>query len=247
MERKSHQSLRFQSITSLYQILRRKQTISMIFSHLNVLQFLMIVLYPIHQIQFLMLVYHPFISKIWIFLRLYAPLTTTKFLFMILYIYIYISIYIYTYIYIYIRLLKICDSSIVRPLSIIFKNGLQTGTFLSNFKKSNVVPIHKKVTNNYYKITAQSCCYQCEVKFSTQCFYSLKKIIFSVQTNRDFVPLTHVKASYYPLFMTSMLFLIKFLPLKSKQTSQIYPKHLIKYCMRGCYLSLSILEYQEIS
>ena len=57
------------------------------FLHLNVLQFLMIVLYPFHKIQFVMLVYHPFISKIWIFLRLYAPLTTSKFLVMMIYIY----------------------------------------------------------------------------------------------------------------------------------------------------------------
>ena len=41
-------------------------------------------------------------------------------------------------IYIYIRLLKICNSSIVKPLSI------QTGTFPNNWEKSNVVPIHKK-------------------------------------------------------------------------------------------------------
>ena len=43
-----------------------------------------------------------------------------------------------------IRLLKICDSSIVKPLSIIFKNCLQSGSFPNNWKKSNVVPIHKK-------------------------------------------------------------------------------------------------------
>ena len=43
-----------------------------------------------------------------------------------------------------IRLLKICDSSTVKPLSIIFKNCLQTGTFPNNWKKSDVVPIHKK-------------------------------------------------------------------------------------------------------
>ena len=42
------------------------------------------------------------------------------------------------------RLLKICDSSIVRPLSITFKNCLQTGTFPNNWKKSNVVAIHTK-------------------------------------------------------------------------------------------------------
>ena len=43
-----------------------------------------------------------------------------------------------------IRLLKMCDSSIVKPLSIIFKSCLQTGTFPNNWKKSNVVPVHKK-------------------------------------------------------------------------------------------------------
>ena len=74
----------------------------------------------------------------------------------------------------------------------------------------------KKVTNNCYKIIAQSRCCQYVVKFSkelslTQCLNFLKKIIFSVNTNPDFVHLTHVKASYYPLFMTSMLVLIKFL------------------------------------
>ena len=43
-----------------------------------------------------------------------------------------------------IRLLKMCDSSIVKPLSIIFKNCLQSGSFPNNWKKSNAVPIHKK-------------------------------------------------------------------------------------------------------
>ena len=43
-----------------------------------------------------------------------------------------------------IRLLKICDSSIVKPLSIIFKNCLQSVSFPNNWKKSNLAPIHKK-------------------------------------------------------------------------------------------------------
>ena len=43
-----------------------------------------------------------------------------------------------------IKLLKICDSSIVRPLSIIFKSCLQSGSFPNNCKKSNIAPIHKK-------------------------------------------------------------------------------------------------------
>ena len=34
-----------------------------------------------------------------------------------------------------IRLLRICDSSVVRPPSIIFKNCLQSGSFSNNWKK----------------------------------------------------------------------------------------------------------------
>ena len=61
-----------------------------------------------------------------------------------------------------IRLLKICNSSIVRPLSIIFKNCLQTGTFPNNWKNSNVVPVHKKddkqLLQNYYPASLLPVC-----------------------------------------------------------------------------------------
>ena len=64
----------------------------------------------------------------------------------------------------------------------------------------------KKVARNNCKITAQSCCCQYVVKFSkefssTQCLNFLKRIIFSVHTNVDFIHLTHAKASYYPLLL----------------------------------------------
>ena len=42
------------------------------------------------------------------------------------------------------RMIKICDSSIVKPLSIIFYNSLNSGLFLDNWKRSNFVPVHKK-------------------------------------------------------------------------------------------------------
>ena len=61
-----------------------------------------------------------------------------------------------------IRLLKICDSSIVRPLSIIFKNCLQSGSFPNNWKKSNVAPIHKKgdkqLLQNYQLVSLLPIC-----------------------------------------------------------------------------------------
>ena len=42
------------------------------------------------------------------------------------------------------RMIKICDSSILKPLSIIFRNSLNSGIFPNNWKRSNIVPVHKK-------------------------------------------------------------------------------------------------------
>ena len=47
------------------------------------------------------------------------------------------------------RMLKICDSSIVKPIRIIFETSLKTGIFPGKWKMSNVCPIHKKKSKNY--------------------------------------------------------------------------------------------------
>ena len=61
-----------------------------------------------------------------------------------------------------IRLLKICDSSIVKPLPIIFKHCLQSGSFPNNWKKSNVVPVDKKgdkqLLQNYRPVSLLPMC-----------------------------------------------------------------------------------------
>ena len=41
-------------------------------------------------------------------------------------------------------MLKICGSTICRPSEIVFKETLSTGLFPSEWKKGNMVPIHKK-------------------------------------------------------------------------------------------------------
>ena len=51
-----------------------------------------------------------------------------------------------------IRMLKICGNSIWKPLEIIFKNCLKEGTFPNEWKKNNVVAIHKKMINKSYPI-----------------------------------------------------------------------------------------------
>ena len=41
-------------------------------------------------------------------------------------------------------MLKICGSSIYKPLEMIFKQCIETGVFPSEWKKANFAPIHKK-------------------------------------------------------------------------------------------------------
>ena len=57
-----------------------------------------------------------------------------------------------------IRMLKLCGDSIWKPLEIIFKNCLKEGIFPNEWKKANVVPIHKKkndkqILSNYRPVS----------------------------------------------------------------------------------------------
>ena len=43
-----------------------------------------------------------------------------------------------------IRMLKICGSSIYKPLQLIFRSCIENGIFPSEWKKANVVPVRKR-------------------------------------------------------------------------------------------------------
>ena len=55
-----------------------------------------------------------------------------------------------------IRMIKICVTSICRPLKLIFQACLESGKFPNRWKKANVVPVHKKgdkqILKNYRPI-----------------------------------------------------------------------------------------------
>ena len=59
-------------------------------------------------------------------------------------------------------MLKICSSTIYRPLEIIFKEALSIGLFPSEWKKGNIAPIHKKgdkqVVKNYRPVSLTLIC-----------------------------------------------------------------------------------------
>ena len=61
-----------------------------------------------------------------------------------------------------IRMLQICDSAIVKPLSIIFNNCITQSIFPDIWKKSNICPIHKKgdkqAINNYRPVSLLPIC-----------------------------------------------------------------------------------------
>ena len=47
-----------------------------------------------------------------------------------------------------IRMIKICHKSILKPLIILFENSTKSSYYPDIWKKSNIIPVHKKMTNN---------------------------------------------------------------------------------------------------
>ena len=54
-----------------------------------------------------------------------------------------------------IRIIKLCASSISKPLHLVFRNCLETESFPRELKKANLIPVHKKnmINNNKQMIT----------------------------------------------------------------------------------------------
>ena len=50
-----------------------------------------------------------------------------------------------------IRMIKTCGESIIFPMKLIFKSVINEGVLPEDWKKSNVVPIHKKESKNLIK------------------------------------------------------------------------------------------------
>ena len=58
------------------------------------------------------------------------------------------------------RMIRICGSTIYRPLETIFKDALSTGLFPSEWKKGSIGPSHKKSDKQVLKTAAPFHCSQ---------------------------------------------------------------------------------------
>ena len=60
------------------------------------------------------------------------------------------------------RMIKICDEALVKPLSLIYNNCIDTGVFPDIWKKSNIVPVYKRgdkqIIDNYRPISLLPIC-----------------------------------------------------------------------------------------
>ena len=60
-----------------------------------------------------------------------------------------------------IRMVKLCNLTITKPMSIIYKNCLQQGVFPDERKKGNIIPVHKnskQIVDNYRPVSFLPIC-----------------------------------------------------------------------------------------
>ena len=106
-------------------------------------------------------------------------------------------------------MMKICDASIKKPISIIYKNCITTGIYPNAWKKSNILPVHKKgdkqFVNNYRPVSLLPIFGQVfeKILFKT-IFEYLQENCLLCDNQSVFDLLIHVRINY---FLLSMIFI----------------------------------------
>ena len=81
-----------------------------------------------------------------------------------------------------IAMIKICDTSIVEPLLMIYEKGLEKGVYPSIWKRANIIPVHKKNSRHAKRITAQFRSCRFLEKFLKSSFLTLFIVIYVITT-----------------------------------------------------------------
>ena len=107
-----------------------------------------------------------------------------------------------------VRMIKLCINSVAHPLTLIFQNSMAAGTFPTQWKRANIVPIHKKndkqIVSNYRPVSLLPICSKIfEKLFSTNFPNFLRTIICYLNINQVFARMIHVFINYLQSLMTS--------------------------------------------
>ena len=137
-----------------------------------------------------------------------------------------------------IQMINICDTSICRPLKLIFQCCLEKGKLPNEWKQANEVPVHKKVDKQifkYYrpislfsiagKILKDYCMTGC-LNFSQQI---IRYLNISQVSDQVILALINFSLSLMKFINPSMIIL------KSDLHFQIYLKHLIRFSAKVLY------------
>ena len=125
-------------------------------------------------------------------------------------------------------MIKMCDESLVQPLSLIFRGCIDTGVYPDTWKKSNIVPVHKKgdkqIVNNYRPVSLLPICSKILEKIifdsimrflnenkllsdaqsgfgpSDSCEYQLLSIVYGIYKSFDCNPPLEVRGIFLDFF-----------------------------------------------
>ena len=148
-----------------------------------------------------------------------------------------------------IRMLKICDSEVVEPQLLTYKNCIDSGIFPDIWKRSYIIPTYKNMIN--VLLTFPSCFFITNLWPNNWTYY-IQSCISYLEDNEFLIPhqsgfrpndawihkLISIVHNIYARFdhKQSLEFRGNF------WTSQ---KRLIKYSTKDCYKNLTLLVYQE--
>ena len=104
-----------------------------------------------------------------------------------------------------IQMIKLCNLTITRPLSIIYKNCLQQRFFPDDWKKGNIILINKnskQIVNNYLPVSLLPICSKIFKKLILDSIYDLT---FSATANQESDLMILACISLLPLHITFLV------------------------------------------
>ena len=140
-----------------------------------------------------------------------------------------------------IRMLKLCGKSICKPLDLIFQSSIKQGKFPTEWKKANVVPVHKKgdkqILKNYRPISLLPIC----GKIFERLIYNN---LFEYFIENDFI--SQNQSGFKPgdsrinqlISITQLIYINRLTKgLKSEEFFLTYPRLLIKFGMKVLFIN----------